>query len=722
MAYRSRLNPRKKRRRGLYWISLTVAVLLGSFYLISQNQTDRALESFIEGRELLQAGKLKDAQRKLATAVNDEALRPWVNLALASALEQQGKISQAIDLYRSIPPSTAPYLDAQLAIARLTFQTAPLELEQHQLLSALAEKAARRDIQIKLEFVSALNAIHSEPAEIALKALLQVRAAHPKNSFSTAAEKQSVTLLEQVKESESQDYLELMFLHIEALIREKRAIEALEELQKLERESETQDREYEFALLKERILRALSRNEEADRLLLNVSANGSLGTADRSMLMIARHAWNVNDHHRALQFLDRLQSLYPSSSEIPESLYVEGRVLEEVRQFPEARNLYSELSNTASDARLRIRATRQLAWMYLREDNYDFSKRFFKRLLSLSKQTKPTRQLSETDLRQIRQHASFWLLFIHSKMKEAEDLDALLSNQERDSLLAELRGSEQSSYYANLANEFLSYEAETTAISWDALAPAEFKEKCELKLPSKDRNLFIRLDRPALKDLRKTEIDWRSYLAAREGTGVKEARLQMTRISLYREFNLPYQHLKLAAVVYSNEKLDLAMECRASLRLALYPTPYQEFFREAAEASRIRLPLLYGVARTESHFDERATSIAGAAGLMQLMPATAKRLGLEEARIYEPEANVKAASKYLANLLNLYGREEVYALAAYNAGGAAVNRWRSRYPELPPQLWLEMVGYPETKEYVKKVLAAASVYENHPALSSGESG
>lgn len=101
--------------------------------------------------------------------------------------------------------------------------------------------------------------------------------------------------------------------------------------------------------------------------------------------------------------------------------------------------------------------------------------------------------------------------------------------------------------------------------------------------------------------------------------------------------------------------------------------------------------LVRALVRQESGFNPSATSHCGAQGLMQLMPATAKGLGVKDA--YNPVQNVEGGVKYLKNLLNKYNGNVILALAAYNAGPGAVDK----YDGVPP--------YKETQNYVKSILA-----------------
>lgn len=119
---------------------------------------------------------------------------------------------------------------------------------------------------------------------------------------------------------------------------------------------------------------------------------------------------------------------------------------------------------------------------------------------------------------------------------------------------------------------------------------------------------------------------------------------------------------------------------------------FERLVRREAAAAGVDPALVAAVARTESGLDPSATSRTGAAGLMQLMPATARSLGVTDP--YDPAANVRGGAAYLRNLLERFGGDVALAVAAYNAGPSAVER----YGGVPP--------YAETRRYVARVLEA----------------
>ncbi len=122
---------------------------------------------------------------------------------------------------------------------------------------------------------------------------------------------------------------------------------------------------------------------------------------------------------------------------------------------------------------------------------------------------------------------------------------------------------------------------------------------------------------------------------------------------------------------------------------------YEPLVLEHASKQSIRPELVFAVIQVESGFNPRAVSPKGAMGLMQLMPATARDLGIHDP--YDPDDNIRGGTTYLRQLLDKYSGNEELALAAYNAGPGTVDRYGR---QVPP--------YRETRDYVRKVDAAAT--------------
>ncbi|MDR0404025.1 MAG: lytic transglycosylase domain-containing protein [Treponema sp.] len=160
---------------------------------------------------------------------------------------------------------------------------------------------------------------------------------------------------------------------------------------------------------------------------------------------------------------------------------------------------------------------------------------------------------------------------------------------------------------------------------------------------------------------------------------------------------------------------------RADLEL-YYPRAFNALIDENAREAGITLPVFFGLIRTESAFMPAIVSHAGAVGLAQIMPATAREVNAMVKRrngrdfsengyidLRNPETNVYLGAVYLSSLTDSLG-SPMLALLAYNGGPARIRRLRRAAPSLPVDLFLETVSTTETRQYGKRVMAAAAAY------------
>lgn len=122
----------------------------------------------------------------------------------------------------------------------------------------------------------------------------------------------------------------------------------------------------------------------------------------------------------------------------------------------------------------------------------------------------------------------------------------------------------------------------------------------------------------------------------------------------------------------------------------LQKRPFAKLIAKVAAEQKLSENLLHGVIYAESSYNPQALSPKGAAGLMQLMPATARELGVDD--VWDPLSNIRGGARYLKQLMNMFDNDLSLVLAAYNAGPGAV---RTRGDRIPP--------FPETQRYVARV-------------------
>lgn len=156
-----------------------------------------------------------------------------------------------------------------------------------------------------------------------------------------------------------------------------------------------------------------------------------------------------------------------------------------------------------------------------------------------------------------------------------------------------------------------------------------------------------------------------------------------------------------------------------------FPLAHQQEIVSNATKHNIDPAWVFAIARQESAFFTDAISPAGARGLMQLMPSTAKILAKKydvkfdgDSLLHTPCVNVQLGTVYLKNLKQRMYNNTILATASYNAGPLSIQRWLPEKEPLEADIWIETIPYRETREYVKNVLAFTSIYRQrlgHPA-------
>jgi soluble lytic murein transglycosylase len=149
-----------------------------------------------------------------------------------------------------------------------------------------------------------------------------------------------------------------------------------------------------------------------------------------------------------------------------------------------------------------------------------------------------------------------------------------------------------------------------------------------------------------------------------------------------------------------------------------YPNAFRELIEKHTRTAGVEPDLLQALMREESALDPKALSWAGALGLTQLMPYTAKgvaqQLKIKNFRVealMDPDLNIRLGAHYLGELIKKFDGHTPFAVGSYNAGSGAVNRWRADRPGMPLDAWVEEVPIAETRGYIKRVLRSYNTYQ-----------
>ncbi|WP_303902600.1 transglycosylase SLT domain-containing protein [Thiohalomonas denitrificans] len=149
-----------------------------------------------------------------------------------------------------------------------------------------------------------------------------------------------------------------------------------------------------------------------------------------------------------------------------------------------------------------------------------------------------------------------------------------------------------------------------------------------------------------------------------------------------------------------------------------FPTPFETRIDAEAQRRELDTAFVYAVMRQESAFFPQARSSAGALGLMQLMPDTARMTArrLKQPRpgngdILTEDTNIRLGTAHLRHLLDRYSGNRIYTMAAYNAGPRRVKAWLPQESTIPGDIWVECLPFDETRKYIKRIFAYTVIYE-----------
>jgi peptidoglycan lytic transglycosylase len=288
-------------------------------------------------------------------------------------------------------------------------------------------------------------------------------------------------------------------------------------------------------------------------------------------------------------------------------------------------------------------------------------------------------------------------------MPEAQRQEATWRYWRARALMAEGRKDEAGVVYAALARETSFYGILAAEAQGQRFVPVA----SAVKVPAADA-LAAFGSRPEVKrvvklaelDMRPESLrEWQYVIRGLDDEALLMAAEHARRVGLY------------------DRAINTAERTASTHDLALrYLAPFRPAFDTAAKANDIDVALLYGIARQESRFIADIVSSAGAVGLMQLMPGTARWVAKQVGRgdyspalIADTELNTQFGAFYFKYWFERLERMPALAAAAYNAGPGRAQAWRPQAP-LEGAIWVETIPFNETRDYVKKVLANAYVY------------
>jgi soluble lytic murein transglycosylase len=406
--------------------------------------------------------------------------------------------------------------------------------------------------------------------------------------------------------------------------------------------------------------------------------------APAALFKLASKLWNRDRDAAAMRAFERYLQLYPRADKRVDARYAIARIHESARRIDEAKAGYAELVRAAPNHPLAAESRWRLAWIEYRSGDW-------------WKAAEQFAALAERSTGRERDAATYWRARCHQR----------LGNDDRArQIYAAIAGDR--SYYGMWATHRTRQIDGQPVPGLDVRRLATASTLVTPPPPGRPPqgidvyhwHRFIELDGARLPQLAHAEL-----LAVENAAG-SSTTVRRFLFQAYRTLGRYDDALRLMAKLGSEVGLD-----PTERRRTLYPLAYWDLVRDEGHKRQVDPLLVLGLMRQESLFDPDARSPAHAWGLLQLLPETARRVasspdlgGVDPSRLTDPQTNVRLGVAYLGGLLDMYGGNPFQAIAAYNGGEAAVDKWKQRWPDAEPDEFVEAISFRETRDYVKKVI------------------
>ncbi len=408
---------------------------------------------------------------------------------------------------------------------------------------------------------------------------------------------------------------------------------------------------------------------------------------------IGRNLWNLGKPLAGAKYFKEVASEDPSSERAVKALFFLGKIYEEQKNYPRSLKLYQQALKKYPDNFYGQWAGWRLGWVNYIDGKFD---KAFDRFQDVAKRF-PKSPFIEYNL--------YW------SAKSAEKLD---NKEKAKELLISVATLYPYTFHGIRAKEKIKGVSipENNPDKMTAEPPIKLgraldgrekfyytraKELSAIGLTVEARKEIQRLEKSIRKNL--TGVLWLSNIYHKAG-GYSES---LKLLQLYKDFATKSGERTLSPRFWKY----------------FFPLAYREAVTSNSKYRKVDPFFVNGIIRQESLFDSKALSPAGARGLMQIMPATGKKLypktklkkPFEADVLFQPDLNIRLGVKYVSQLNKRFGGNGTHILISYNAGPHVLKKWLKRFGHLNDlDVFIESIPYPETRRYVKHVLRNRGIY------------
>ena len=669
---------------------LLLTLVLGAFPVSIFGQTSDANEIFAKAYGLYTKGKTSDA-KELFEKITDPKFRladysqyylALINYDLANREQARQILTQLKQRFpQSIWIPGATLLQAKIDIAEKNYGSAEEILRQLR-----ADKSAKREIADEALYLQAQNR-EAQGDPIRAHALYNtVRDSAPNSRWAAAARKAQVILRQTFPDLFTFQTIDELAAEADRLARERQTIEAETLYNKLlNNASDAATRLTYLTKLANLFLSTRSRNDAIPTLELIARDFPESAEAAKALYQIGQIYWNRHENTQALEYFQLILEKYPTSEYVDRARFAAADIHEYFGRRPEAIQLYSDIIKLSPVGQIRDDAAWRLAWLYYRNGDLPSASEAFS---TLSKQSGNG---------PFGTAALYWQARISEKSGE---------NDKARQTYRQITASAPESYYQSLSWRALQRLGDASEEpKWVVVSSPQ-----EADDPPIAPELVFHLSRAralgslSLQHLAITELD--------------ELNRAATPSNRMRAF-LMREYFKTGGYARSLQLANQLPSSRRDREPYRYPLAFWQLIQQKAQQRGLDPYLVLALIRQESLFDARARSPAAALGLMQLLQPTAARVAKQIGiavptpdMLFDPDVNLTLGTQYLKDLLARYSNNRQKAIAAYNAGESAVDRWEKEISTDDIEEFVERIPYVETRGYVKLVLRNQQIYKS----------
>ncbi len=418
--------------------------------------------------------------------------------------------------------------------------------------------------------------------------------------------------------------------------------------------------------------------------------------------MMARSYRNMGKGAKAAYWYDKHVEMFPYSKKTHDIIWYRAWQKEDANKLVEARTFYRRIFEKHKKRSKVDNAYFRYALTYCKENKYDSAKIAF------------TKFLKKYPYSSLAKGARYWkakCYFLLKKQKSAKkECQIILETAPIN-------------YYTFRAKELLLVMGEPSDVMMiDTTKTLQKTEAWLNSLTKKGVQPFSEKDSStfyfgsclaAIGQISNAEL----ILERFELSYVNNLLLKYKLSLLYKKYNAPTRSFKVARQLYSRIPRKARTYLPIGVYSLLYPNSFAEHIKPSAKINNVKPELISSIIRQESIFDPKIVSPVGAIGLMQIMPYTGEEIAndLKETffldSLYEPSCNVRYGAYYIKKLITKFKGDYILAIAGYNGGPHNAQKWKTLNKNDEFDMFIEDIGFTETRNYVKKVLGNYWTYK-----------